>query len=123
MTALIEIYNNKITSEDNAVYGNEVCDKYLKGNKIAKEAMDEWINNISVQLLTITVFYNPEIICIGGGISEEAWFIEAVKEKYKSICKSYFEGEEFITTKIDKCNYNNDSNILGAIINVNEMLT
>jgi predicted NBD/HSP70 family sugar kinase len=123
MTALIEIFNSKITSEDKAIYGNEVCDKYLSGDKIAREAVDEWINNISVQLLTITAFYNPEIICIGGGISEEAWFIKAVKEKFHSICKSYFEGEEFITTKIDKCNYNNDSNLLGAIINVNEVHT
>ncbi|MDR0924096.1 MAG: ROK family protein [Hungatella sp.] len=42
MTALIEIYNNKITSEDKAIYGNEVCDKYLKGDKTAKEAMEEY---------------------------------------------------------------------------------
>ncbi|WP_313151817.1 ROK family protein [Lacrimispora sp.] len=122
MTALIKIYNIKSASEDKAIYGNEVCDKYLNGDRIAIEAVDEWINNISIQLLTITVFYNPEIICIGGGISEEAWFIEAVREKFQSACKSFFKGEEFITTKIDKCSYNNDSNLLGAIINVNEML-
>ena len=123
MVALIKIFNEKVTSEDKAIYGSEVCDKYLNGDKIAKEAVNEWINNISVQLLAITVFYNPEIICIGGGISEEAWFIEAVKEKFQSICKGYFGDAEFITTKIEKCNFNNDSNLLGAIINVNEMLT
>ncbi len=121
MTALIKIYNSKLTSEDKVIYGNEVCDKYLHGDITAKEAVDEWINNISIQLLTIAVFYNPEIICIGGGISEEAWFIKAVREKFQSTCKSYFKGEEFITTRIDKCSYYNDSNILGAIIHVNEM--
>jgi hypothetical protein len=42
MTALIEIYNNKITSEDKAIYGSKVCDKYLKGDKTAKEAMEEY---------------------------------------------------------------------------------
>lgn len=123
MFALIEIFNNKAALEDQAVYGSEVCEKYLNGDKTAKEAVDEWINHISIQLLTITVFYNPEIICIGGGISEEAWFIEAVREKFDNICKNYFGDAEFITTKIDKCNFNNDANILGAIINVNEMLT
>ncbi|MDU7442124.1 MAG: ROK family protein, partial [Clostridium sp.] len=60
--------------------------------------------------------YNPEIICIGGGISEEKWFIEKLREKYQSTCIDYLEAN-FITTKIEKCKYNNDANILGAIIN------
>lgn len=121
MTALIEIFNNRAALEDKVEYGNEVCEKYLNGDGVAKDAVDEWIRNMLVQLLTITVFYNPEIICIGGGISEESWFIEAVREKFKNTCRSYFGDAEFITTKIEKCNYNNDANILGAIINVNEM--
>ncbi len=123
MLALIKIYNEKAAPEDQAVYGNEVCDKYLSGDKTAMEAVDEWLDYISTQLLTITVFYNPEIICIGGGISEEVWFIEAVKEKYNCLLKRFIGDEVFLTTKIDKCNFNNDANILGAIINVNEMLT
>ena len=121
ITALIEILNNKISAENKVKYGSEVCEQYLNEDEAAKEAVDEWIKNVSVQLLIIAVFYNPAIICIGGGISEESWFIETVREKFINICKRYFEDAEFITTKIDKCNYNNDANILGAIINVNEM--
>ena len=29
--------------------------------------------------MAITVTYNPEVICIGGGISEEDWFINELK--------------------------------------------
>lgn len=119
MTGLINIYNSKAKNNDEfkeLQYGYEVCKKYLDGDETAKESVDEWIRNIVVQLMVITVFYNPEIICIGGGISEEDWFINEVKKQYKKICVEYLEAD-FITTKIDRCKYNNDANILGAIIN------
>lgn len=117
MTGLIKIYNDKVNEEEKTEYGHEVCKKYLDGNETAKSAIEEWINNIVVELMIITAAYNPEIICIGGGISEEDWFINKIREKYRSTCVEHFE-TEFITTEIDRCKYNNDANVLGAIINV-----
>ena len=116
MTGLINIYNSKADMDEQVQYGYEVCKKYLDGNKTAELSVDEWIINIVAQLIVITVFYNPEVICIGGGISEEDWFINKVEEQYKKTCIEYLEAD-FITTKIDRCKYNNDANILGAIIN------
>lgn len=116
MTALINIYNDKVNENDKVKYGHEVCNKYFEENIIAKEAIEEWIANILVQLITITVFYNPEVICIGGGISEEEWFINKIKHKYIEQCAQHIESD-VITTKINRCKYNNDANILGAIIN------
>ena len=115
---LIEIYNNKVTETEKIKYGNEVCSKYLNGDINAEESVNEWINNIVTELMAITVFYNPEIICLGGGISEEDWFIEKVKNCYKEKCIEYLEAD-FITTEIGRCKYNNDATILGAIINSN----
>ena len=92
-------------------YGHEVCNKYFEGDNTAKEAVDQWIDNILVQLITITVFYNPEVICIGGGISEEEWFINRIKDRYREECIRHTECD-VITTKIDRCKYNNDANIL-----------
>ena len=115
---LIEIYNNKVTETEKIKYGNEVCSKYLNGDIKAEASINEWINNIVTELMAITVFYNPEIICLGGGISEEDWFIEKVKNCYKEKCIEYLEAD-FITTEIGRCKYNNDANILGAIINSN----
>lgn len=116
ITGLINIYNEKVSDNEKIKYGTDVCEKYLQGDETAKTAIEEWINHIVAQLIAITVTYNPEIICIGGGISEEKWFISKLKEQYKSTCIDFFE-LDFITTKIEKCNYNNDANILGAVIN------
>lgn len=115
MTGLIEIYNRNADEDSQTKYGTEVCKKYLEGDKTAESAVEEWIKNIVVELMAITIFYNPEIICIGGGISEEKWFIEKVQKEFKKTCIEYLEAD-FISTKIEKCKYNNDANILGAII-------
>ena len=122
MTALINIYNDKVDENVKIKYGHEVCNKYFEGDNTAKEAVDQWIDNILVQLITITVFYNPEVICIGGGISEEEWFINRIKDRYREECIRHTECD-VITTKIDRCKYNNDANILGAIINASKKRT
>ncbi|MCI6459694.1 MAG: ROK family protein [Clostridium sp.] len=116
MTGLINIYNGKVDESRQVQYGYEVCKKYLDGDETAKLSVDEWIRNLVAQLIVITVFYNPEVICIGGGVSEEDWFINKVKEAYKKNCIEFL-GADFITTRIDRCKYNNDANILGAILN------
>ena len=115
ITGLVNLYNEKAEQDSQAQYGYEVSKKYLNGDKIAVSSVEEWIRNIVAQLLVITVFYNPEVICIGGGISEEDWFIDKVSAQYKKTCMDYFEAD-FITTEIDRCKYNNDANLLGAVI-------
>ena len=118
MTALIQIYNSKVNEDEELQYGHEVTGKYLSGDEIAKIAMDEWLRNMSNQLLSIATFYNPEIICLGGGISEEDWFINLISERFKTTLKTFL-GLDILTTKIGRCKYNNDANILGAVIKVN----
>ena len=119
MTALISIYNDKVEISERVEYGKEVCHKYLAGDETALIAMKEWINNIVMQLLTIVIFYNPEIICIGGGISEEDWFINLVRDRFKEVCVKHVE-VDIVTTKIDRCKYNNDANLIGAILNLSD---
>ena len=118
MTALIQIYNDKVDENQKVEYGYEVCNKYMDNDEVAKISVEEWVDNIVAQLIAITVTYNPEVICIGGGISEEDWFFDKLRKRYKENCIKYLE-LDFITTKIERCKYNNDSNILGAIINAN----
>lgn len=111
MSALIDIYNR--LSDEPLTYGTEICAKYLAGDDVAVKAMDEWITNICVGMISIIIFYNPEIICLGGGISEEDWFIEKVRERFASMNVPF---KDLITTRIDRCKYNNDANLLGAVL-------
>lgn len=118
MTALIEIYNEKVKIKKE--YGIEITDLYLQGDSIAKEAVNEWCKNIILGLSLIIMMYNPEVICIGGGISKEDWFIEKIQAMYRNEIKII--SEPAINTKIMRCKYNNDANILGAILYAKENL-
>lgn len=111
MPALIRIYNEK--SDSSLQYGIEVCEKYRDKDEIAIRAMDEWVDNICLCLYNITLFFNPEVICLGGGISEEDWFVELVRERFSNMERFFMD---ICTTKIERCLYSNDSNILGAVL-------
>lgn len=113
MSALIQIYNDKLTEDQKLQYGTEVCQKYLANDPVAVSAINKWCQNIVMGLYIITIFFNPEIICIGGGISEEDWFIKKIQYMFKEELKMQFC--DSITTKIDRCKFNNDANILGAV--------
>lgn len=116
ITALVEIYNKN--ANEHVKYGTEVCEKYLNNDNTAIKAMDEWIDNICTCLHNVVLFFNPEVICLGGGISEEEWFIALVKERFLNSKKMFMD---ICTTDIKGCLYNNDSNILGAILYCKEV--
>lgn len=114
MSALIDIYNQKVDEEHQEKYGKEIADLYLAGDETAKEAMDEWCKNVIQGLYLIIICYNPEIICIGGGISKEDWFLEKIKDMMENTVEHDFM--DIISTKIDRCKFDNDANLLGAVL-------
>lgn len=111
MSALIDIYNSM--SETQLTYGTEVCERYLANEEAAMKAMDQWCLNICLGLFSVVIFYNPEVICLGGGISEEDWFIDKVRDTWNRLERPF---KDLTTTKIDRCLYNNDANLLGAVL-------
>lgn len=117
MRKLVQLYNERKGQQEQVEYGKDVTEKYLSGEETACEVMEIWIRNLVMDVINMVVTYNPELICIGGGISEEEWFIDLLIKRYKEISVPYFNAtEEFLTTKITKCKYNNSSNLLGAAI-------
>jgi len=110
--ALIEMYNSR--SPVPLKTGEDICNKYLNHDVLAQDIIHQWCKNIILGLSIIIMLYNPEIICIGGGISEEKWFIEKIQEIYKN--ETHIISDPIITTKIKACKYNNNSNLLGALL-------
>lgn len=113
MKALINLYNQRVPEEEKTEYGKEICHRYLSRDPVATDVINEWCQNIVLGLYSVIIFYNPEVICIGGGISEEDWFIEKIRDIYENGVKLHFK--DLITTRIERCKFHNDSNILGAV--------
>lgn len=119
MFGLINRYNEKAAPEKQVMLGEEIIKRAFAGEPLAKNEVDEWIHRIALQCLTIIVTINPEILCIGGGISKEDWFMERVKDEYEKICEEHFNHVHFLSTVIDRCQFRNDANLLGAAIKAN----
>lgn len=79
MRKMVQLYNERVPLEDKVEYGKDVTEKYLLGDVVACEIMEIWIRNLVMDVLNMVVTYNPELICIGGGISEEEWFLDLLK--------------------------------------------
>lgn len=112
MSALIEMYNH--SSSNSVQFGTEICQRYIQKEELAKKVIEEWCENIIFALNTLTICYNPEIICIGGGISEEDWFIEKIQTMYRHHLPQRVK--HLITTRIERCLFCNDANLLGAVL-------
>lgn len=118
MFGLINRYNESVDKNHQVSLGEEIIRRYFDGEETAVRIVEEWIHRIALQCLSIAVVVNPEVLCIGGGISEEAWFIERLKREYRKVEGEHFEGEHFLSTHLETCMYRNDSNLLGAALYV-----
>lgn len=103
-----QICNNDI----NAVNGRTAFDAMRKNDSIAKQVVDKYIYYISVGIVDNIYVFQPEVICIGGGISGEGNnlilpIIENLKQQIPS-----FNPE--IDTKIKIAKLGNDAGIIGA---------
>ncbi|MBQ6894894.1 MAG: ROK family protein [Clostridia bacterium] len=92
--------------------GKLVFDTAKKGDKTAKEVIDNYIRYISEGIIDMINIFQPSVIAIGGGISRQGDnLLNPIKEYIKG--KPY--GDSFITPcKITVAKLGNDAGIVGA---------
>lgn len=118
--ALISLYNQKrCQTQESVKYGEEVVRRYLKGDVAAAEAMESWLQRQIQGLYILISVYNPEVICIGGGISEEKWFLDKLRKEFYEV---NYRFSDLITTRIVPCKYYNQANLIGAVLYVHDGL-
>lgn len=92
--------------------GKQVMDWIMSGDIIASQAFREYCQLLSSQLFNMQLLVDPQKVCIGGGISENKFFINSIKE---SMSKYYnYFPVEIPKIEIEECMFHNDANILGA---------
>ena len=83
-----------------------------KGDETARKVIDSWIEYVGVGIANVINTFEPEIICIGGGVSNQG-------ETLLTPVRAYAENEtKNITTgrfpKIVACTLHNDAGVIGA---------
>ena len=115
MGALVEKVA-EVTGEDPEVLdGKEVFKRADEGDAVAIKAIDDFYLYNAMGIFNIQYTYDPEKILIGGAISGRRDFIERINEKLDVII-SYLSMAK-VRPIIEKCAFENDANLLGALYN------
>ncbi len=96
----------------NAVSGRTAFDALRADDAVAKQVVNQYIEYIVVGITDIINIFQPDVICIGGGISKEGkYLIDPIQEGVK---KYRFSGNCDKQTKILAAVLGNDAGIIGA---------
>ena len=96
----------------NNVSGRTAFDAMRKGDKAGKIVVDKYIQYIAVGVANCINIFQPEVLCIGGGISKEG-------DTLINPIKAYVDGDDFARnmsskTLIKAAKLGNDAGIIGA---------
>lgn len=95
------------------VNGKELLQMARNGNVEARTYVEEFFHYIAVGCLNVQFAYDPEVIAIGGGISEDENMAEEIMAHYRKLV----EGQKmsYLYPKIVRCEHGNRANLLGAL--------
>ena len=98
----------------NKVSGRTAFNAMYAGDEAGKEVVDRYRYYVAVGIINIVNIFQPEVICVGGGISNEGDNLLdpirefVAKERYSKYAKKQ--------TKICKAVLGNDAGIIGAAL-------
>ncbi len=95
------------------VNGKDLIALAKEGNSEAAACVKEFLHYMAVGCVNIQFAYDPEIIAIGGGISENPQIIEAINHTYEELVRG--QQMAYLKPTIVACEKGNDANLLGAL--------
>ena len=94
--------------------GRTAFDAMRLGDATAKKVVDDYIYYVTVGVINIINTFQPEFVCIGGGISHEGETLLApMREHIKNECYSIHAKKQ---TKVVAAELGNDAGIFGAAL-------
>ena len=95
--------------------GRKIYQEAAAGNALCQEAIERMNRNLAQGLLNIQYLIDPDVISLGGSISQNPDFIKGVQEAVDTFVERY---EEYtIAPVIQACTYQADANLYGALVN------
>lgn len=83
--------------------------KYSEENEIASKIVDEFIHDLVVLLLNISITLNPDIIILGGGVMNSSdYFLEKTRSQFNNLAHNFAKN-----TKIEKADLK-EPGVIGA---------
>uniref|UniRef100_UPI00260EAE7D ROK family protein n=1 Tax=Clostridium sp. TaxID=1506 RepID=UPI00260EAE7D len=95
--------------------GIKVFDEAKKGNDICKQVIERFYLNLAKGIFNLQYIYDPDIILLGGAISEREDFINEINKKLDYLLTKIKIAK--VKPSIATCTHKNDANLVGALAN------
>ena len=97
------------------VTGEMIFDLIEENNDDMLDALYKFAHGVAALILNLQVILDSERFALGGGISEQQSFIDAVHSKINELCA---DAPDFLPRpEVVACKYRNDANLFGALYN------
>ena len=105
---------HELAKEEGKVSGRTAFDAMRRGDIAGIKVVDTYIKYVACGLINLVNIFQPEVICIGGGICNEG-------ETLLRPLRRYIESERYsvyskIQSKIVRAELGNDAGLIGAAI-------
>ena len=77
------------------------------------EALYNYAHGVAVKIINLQMLFDPERFALGGGISSQQSFIDAVQDKIDELYKNMLD--YLPRPEVVACKYHNDANLFGAL--------
>jgi len=101
--------------QEGSIDGVEVFELCNKGDEIALQEVNKYYFTMAVGIYNIQYTFDPEVIILGGAISERNEYVDEINKRLDIMMNSGLEGT--IKPVLKTCKYGNDANKLGALCN------
>ncbi|UJF16611.1 ROK family protein [Jeotgalibaca sp. MA1X17-3] len=99
--------------EPSLLTGEMIFDSAEKGDEICKQAISEFFRMLAIGVYNIQYMYDPELILIGGGISQRDDLIPQLRKEINDILEIVEVAT--IVPKIERCTFQSDANLIGSV--------
>ncbi|MDR1606094.1 MAG: ROK family protein [Streptococcaceae bacterium] len=112
---MAERYNQRTGERLDAV---AIFDKAAAGDKIAQAEKDIFLYNVAKGIFNLSYAFDPDLVLIGGGVSQADWLIEALELEFQKI-REVIKIASF-TPEIARCAFQNQANLIGAAVDFSQ---
>lgn len=122
ITGLCQRYNKEILSNGQANLAGDdasyIISLALSGDTIANKVLNDYTEAVSVGLLNLIGAFDPEIILIGGGISDNTDFFEKLVQSFDQLLSAH-DSLNYLKNKtvgqLKPTKLRNDAGLIGAV--------
>jgi len=116
----VAMANNYNAIKQTDYSGKDVFALAEKGDELAQKLTHDLYHNLAVKIYNLQYSFDPEMIVIGGGMSQSKTLISHINEELQKILKQVKIAPFMPVVKT--CKYQNDANLIGAYVDFKQSI-